>query len=212
MRPIKPAVFLAAAALALSTGGCGRDQVAEKTTVPPAPERPAESAIAYAIQIQGSNEAATDPAFVGEDRKFASGDRLRFVFRPEFDAHLYLVNRGPRQSVYQVLFPSERIALHNPIPSGQKLSIPDASGWLRLDAEPGDENLILVASTAAIPEFDGLGPTVDRDDYESRLAQVERRSRPRSSRRFEDGDWVKLFAARGKENLAIVLRIPLLHE
>ena len=164
---------------------------------------------AYAIELQVSG----NPVPVREDRKFRSGDLFRFVFRPEFDAHVYMVARGPRQANYTVLYPGERASAPNPIPAGEKVTVPNADiGWLHMDNEKGDENLILIASTAPLAEFAGMGTTVEREDFESRLAEVERQHHPASYRRFEDGDWVKLFAAKGKESLAIVLRIPLLHQ
>ena len=68
---------------------------------------------AYAIELQVSG----NPVPVREDRKFRSGDLFRFVFRPEFDAHVYMVARGPRQANYTVLYPGERASAPNPIPA-----------------------------------------------------------------------------------------------
>jgi hypothetical protein len=164
---------------------------------------------AYAIELQVSG----NPVQVREDRKFRSGDLFRFVFRPEFDAHVYMVARWPRQANYTVLYPGERASAPNPIPAGEKVTVPNADiGWLHMDNEKGDENLLLIAATSPLAEFAGMATTVEREAFESRLAEVERQHHPASYRRFEDGDWVKLFAAKGKESLAIVLRIPLLHQ
>ena len=164
---------------------------------------------AYAIELQVSG----NPVQVREDRKFRSGDLFRFVFRPEFDTHVYMVAREPRQANYTVRYPGDRASAPNPIPAGEKVTVPNTDvGWLHMDNEKGDDTLILIASTAPLAEFAGMGTTVEREDFESRLAEVERQHHPASYRRFEDGDWVKLFAAKGKESLAIVLRIPLLHQ
>jgi hypothetical protein len=187
--------------------GCRQDREGE-SAAPQVVDKSGEAEIAYAIEFQRGGEAL----HVNEDWQFHSGDRFRLLFRPAFGAYIYVVNRGPRQDAYQVLYPSEKISAQNPIPSGKEVKLPDSdTTWLHMDNEQGDENLILVASTVPLPEFDGLPPSVARDEFESRLASVERKHRPSSSRRFEDKDWVKLFAARGKEDLAIVLRLPLLH-
>ena len=205
----------------LGLAGCGREGAPEKSAAPaastatstneapPALDKSSESELAYAIELQVTG----NPVQVREDRKFRSGDLFRFVFRPEFDAYVYMVARGPSQANYTVLYPGERTTARNPIPAGEKVTVPNPDlGWLHMDNEKGDENLILIASTSPLAEFAGMGTTVEREDFESRLAEVERQHRPASYRRFEDGEWVKLFAARGKESLAIVLRIPLLHQ
>ena len=208
--------------LAACSGGGGDKAAASKdgTAELPLPpvEKSGESELAYAIEVRTDGGAdAPNTGMVREDRRFRSGDKFRLIFRPEFAAHVWVVARGPRQSTYQVLFPSERASLKNPIAAGEKVTVPDEdSGWMRMDNQPGEENLVVVASTATLTEFAGMGSTVEREDFEARLAEVERRHRPSSSRRFEDGEWVKLFAARGSgakgEQLAIVVRLPLLHE
>ena len=190
--------------------GCGgrEKERADAKGAPPAVDTSAEKEIAYSIELEQGGELL----HVGDDWQFHSGDRFRLLFRPEFDAYVYVVNRGPAQSAYQMLFPNPRIALQNPIPAGKEVRVPDSdTAWLHMDNQPGNENLILIAATTPLTELDGMGPNVDRDDFEARLANVERKRRPSSSRRFEDKNWVKLFAARGKEDLAIVLRLPLLH-
>jgi len=175
---------------------------------PPAVDKSGESEIAYAIELDDSG----NPIRVKEDRAFHSGDRFRFILRPGFDAYVYLFNRGPGQTEFQKLYPSPRIPQHNPIPAGKEVVVPDPdTGWLRMDKSKGEENLVLIASVAALDEMQAPDSTIGRDEFESRLAKVERRYRPSSSRRFEDKDWVKLFAAREKGDLAIVQRLPLLH-
>ena len=185
--------------------GCARK---EETAGPPAVDKSAESEIDYGIELDDSGNTLR----VKEDRAFHSGDRFRFLFRPGFDAYVYLFNRGPGQTSYQALFPNPRIPVRNPIPSGKSVTVPDAdAGWLRMDQRKGEENLVLIASVAVLDEMQPTDGAIGRDEFESRLAQVERRCRPTSSRRFEDKDWVKLFAAREKGDLAIVQRLPLLH-
>lgn len=201
--PILPFSVLGGIHGLLGCGERGKEPVAGKEPVEeksaPAPvDTSAEREVAYAIEIDQSR----GPVRVGEDWRFHSGDRCRILFRPGFDAYVYVVNRGPRQMAYQMLFPSDRIAARNPIPAGSEVRVPGAeTAWLHMDEDAGDENLILIASTAPFAEFDGMAGEVGREDFEAKLAKVERKRRPASSRRFEDKDWVKLFAARGKEEI-----------
>jgi hypothetical protein len=193
--------------------GCSRK---DETSGPPAVDKSGESEIAYAIELDDPANPGM-PMRVREDHEFHSGDRFRFLFQPGFDAYVYLFNRGPGQASYQALFPNPKIAIPNPIPSGKTVTVPAPDmGWLRMDQRKGEENLVLIASVMPLDEMqadasDGQAGAIGRDDFESRLAQVERRARPSSSRRFEDKDWVKLFAARDKGDVAIVQRLPLLH-
>jgi hypothetical protein len=175
----------------------------------PPPEKNNEKQIDYAIELEDNGQ----PHRVREDRTFHSGERFRFLIRPAFECHLYLINRGPRTSQYDVLFPSPRIEIRNPIASGTTVTIPgkDDERWLHIDDRPGNESLVLIAATAPLEDFALASGKIPRDDVDDSLAAVERKYRPASSRRFEDGGWVKLFAASSSEPLAIVLRIPLLH-
>jgi hypothetical protein len=79
-----------------------------------------------------------------------------------------------------------------------------------LDNRPGIENVVLIASAMPLVEFNTPEQTIPRDECEDRIALLERDFRPSSSRRFEDKDWTKLFAAKG-ERTAILLRLPLDH-
>lgn len=199
--------FVATVVGGLAVAGCSRRRAANDAA-PPAVDKSEEAELDYAIELDDSGHSIR----VREDRKFHSGDGFRFLFRPGFNAYVYLVNRGPGQQSYQVLFPSERIGVRNPIGKGRLVTVPDpATGWLRMDANQGDENLVLIAASVPLEEFTQMPASVGRDEFESRLAAVERRCRSTSSRRFEDGDWVKLFAAGGKRDLAIVVRLPLWH-
>jgi hypothetical protein len=179
---------------------------AAQVNAAPALDKSGETDIAYAIEVQQGDDAV----LVKEDHKFHSGDRFRLLFRPDFDAHIYVVNRGRGQSTYQTIFPRRLVEI------GTEVRVPGADiggdqGWMRMDAQAGNENLILIAATVPLDELDGMSQEMDREEFEARLATVERKYRPTSSRRFEDKDWVKVFAARGRGEMAIILRLPLEH-
>lgn len=205
------AFWLAASSFAF-TAGCNRPQPAP----PPAStgsDRPAdglgldaELQLDYALIFEdsGSERRGT------EKQRVRAGDRFRLQIKPAFPAHVYLLNRGTSQANYSFLYPHPKIERENPMEAGRAVTLPGGADWYTLDKAPGVENLVLVASPAPLVEFHTPERSIVRDEFESRLALVERDYRPASFRRFEDKDWVKLFAARGPKT-AIVLRLPLDH-
>ena len=206
--------FLAAAVSAGLVGSaCSRgvsktdDRKGEGSSVPQA-AKSAEKQLDYCLEVEQQGQ----PVRVKETRTFRSGERFRFRFRPGFDSHIYLLNRGPGEDSWSVLFPNAKIAIKNPIHPGSIVTVPDdETGWLRIDNRQGNEHLVLIAATNPLEEFAIASGRISRDDFENKLANIERLYRPASSRRFEDEEWVKLFAAGRSENLAIVLNLPLLH-
>jgi len=166
----------------------------------------AELQLDYTILLSDGGAAKR----IDEKYHFHGGDRFRVRLRPAFDAHVYILNRGPRQDSYLFLYPSPKIAAENPLPANKLATFPSADEWFTLDENPGIENVVLIASPTPLVEFNTPERTIPRDECEDRIALVERDYRPTSSRRFEDREWTKLFAARGAKT-AIVLRLPLDH-
>jgi len=165
-----------------------------------------ELQIDYAIRLDDGAEGRV----VDEKFRFRSGDRFQIQLRPAFAAYLYLFNRSEGQSSCDVLLPQNGEGQRNPIASGQIATIPAPGKWLTMDSHSGLENLVMMASPVAIPDFDTPEQKIPRDECEQRLALVERDFRPSSSRIFKDKDWTKLFAARGART-AFVVRLPLDH-
>src|SRR3981081_2819739 len=62
-------------------------------------DRSEELQIAYAIEV----EADSKPKRVKEDETFRSGDGFRFIFKPDFKAYVYVLNRGPHEKAYEIL-------------------------------------------------------------------------------------------------------------
>ena len=172
-------------------------------------EDASEITMAYAIEL--GEEGGTRK--VGEDFRFRSGDRFRLLFRPGFSAYLYIFNQGRGEERYTVLFPNPHDELINPIRANSEVAIPGQEDvWMRLDEQSGDEELIVVASTIALPSLEFRADEVDGEEFEKNLAQVERQFKPESSRRLEDENWVKLFAGGSQKEMAVVVRLFLRHE
>lgn len=183
----------------------GKDDPSKPT---PAPLRTTEEkTFLYAIELQRPGA----PQLVKEDHSFRSGDGFRVRLKPGFSAYVYVLNRGNRENRYKLLFPSSMVRARNPIASGAEAVIPDdPQKWMRMDQVAGEENFILVASMVPLPDMEDP-QRLGVDQVDQTLAGIEREYRPQSSRRFEDGDWVKVLAADGGKDIALVLRIPLRH-
>jgi hypothetical protein len=186
-----------------------------KGTAPPAGSTPPpakiaagnEKQLAFAIELKGDGS----PTRVKEDYDFHSGDRFRFVIKPGFSAYVYMLNRGTGESKYSVLFPLSREVSQNPIRPDAEQPVPgDSASWMKMNSSPGEEDFVLIVSMVPLHEFTDK-PTLSVDDCERALAMVDREYHPASSRRFEDHEWVRLFAADPGHDLAMILRIPLKH-
>jgi hypothetical protein len=160
----------------------------------------------YAILLEEHGQ----PRRITEKHQFHSGDRFRIEVRPAFDAHLYLLNRGSAQDHYSRLFPNSKVAVENPLPARRVVTLPSDRDWYTLDSPQGVENVVLVAAAYAPAELNMPEESMAREEVENRLALLERDYRPSSSRRFEDRDWVKLFASKDAKTV-MLLRIPLEH-
>jgi hypothetical protein len=190
------------AILGLPLAGC--DKLWRPIAVDKAPASNSELELDYAILLNEGNGKV-----VNETHKFQAGDRFRVQFRPGFPAYVYLANRGADEAAYSLLYPNAKIATKNPMAAGQTMVVPGGSDWYTLDEKAGAENLMLIAAAAPVAEFEGTDGTLERDEFERRVAMVERDRRPRSFRRVEDKDeWVRLYAG-GEGNGVIVARMSI---
>jgi hypothetical protein len=186
-------------------------QAATKEGIAPTPkEAPArEMTMAWALEIP--NEKG-DPITVQDSFHFHSGEHLRLQWRADFAAYLYLFNRGPKANSYQRLYPSSSEASFVGASPDNPVRIPKGADSFRLDTDPGDEQLILVASPKPIRNFDEHAEKWTVEAFDRELISLERTRRARSMRLFEDGNWHKVIAASPREDVAIISRVPLYHE
>ena len=193
-------------ASALLLAGCNKSTPQPENRSPsPAPiSTSSELQLDYAILL----EQGSVPTPVAGDHHFRGGDRFRIQLRPQFSAFLYLANRSAGDQDYSFLFPHARIPATNPLEANQTVTLPSEE-WYTLDNRPGLENLVLLAATRPLPDF-AVAQPIPRDDFEARIAVLERDHRPASSRRIEDHDWVRLFAS-FNEGTVLVVRLPLDH-
>ena len=211
--------LLAAAAI---LAGCKRPGPGSSTvtTVPGAGDpRPIRSAVAaptdeiefsYALEIPDANG---NPLTVQDTFKFRSGERFRFLWKANFPAYLYVFNRAPRSTSYDRLVPGADEAPMIGASSETAAPIPKSSpGWLRFDKVPGDEQMVLVVSRAAVPVLESQTRRYSVEEFDRILIALERSRRARSLRRFDEGHWHKYVAAGPNAQLAAISRLPLNHE
>ena len=109
----------------------------------------------YRILRSGPDGA---PVEVDPDTVFRAGDRIRFVFEPNIDGFLYVVQRGSTGR-WSVLLPHPLInAGQNAVTRFQQVSIP-SEGWFRFDDNPGSERVFIYLSRQPISTLPwGGGP------------------------------------------------------
>ncbi len=100
---------------------------------------------------QGAGWVAVDPGFV-----FEKGDRLRFVFRANFDGYLHVMDYGT-SGRFSLLFPREETGQDNRIESGKEYKIPATESWFRVDGPPGHDLVYWLASPVPLAQG-GAGP------------------------------------------------------
>ena len=87
---------------------------------------------------------SVDPHYV-----FASGDRIRFVFRSGVPGYLYVLNRAP-SGASGWIFPAGNTQADNQVAPGQTYAIP-ADGAFVISGPPGFETTVWILSPKSLP-------------------------------------------------------------
>lgn len=106
---------------------------------------------------QGANWAVVDPGFV-----FATGDRLRFRFRADFNGYLYVMDYGT-SGKYSLLFPREETGQDNRIEAGKEYRIPATESWFRVDGPPGHDLVYWLVSPLPLAQGATGIPVLPKD-------------------------------------------------
>ncbi len=157
--------------------------------------------LSYGLELARGEEFSP----VGDDHRFASGDRFRVRLETDFEAWVYLFNRSEGEDVYAVVYPlSDR---EHSSRRGEILLPPGESGWLAMDETPGDEELILVIATDSCPAFATGQESVASAELEPELGRIAAELESVSWHRSVAGDRVHLKVAGSKERLTYVARL-----
>jgi len=112
----------------------------------------------YGVVQQGSDGAERE---VDPETTFHSGDRVRFMFEPNIDGFLYVVQEGSTGK-WNMLFPSPQInAGVNAVQRGQKIAIP-SQGWFRFDNSAGTERAFVFLSKEPMNSLPGFNEPVTK--------------------------------------------------
>jgi hypothetical protein len=106
---------------------------------------------------QGANWVVVDPGFV-----FATGDRLRFRFRADFNGYLYVMDYGT-SGKYSLLFPREETGEDNRIEAGKEYRIPATESWFRVDGPPGHDLVYWLVSPLPLAQGAAGIPVLPKD-------------------------------------------------
>lgn len=91
-------------------------------------------------RYDGSNWHAIDPGLI-----LASGDRVRFRFRTNFDGYLYVTNRSS-SGKYEQLFPRSDTGEDNRILAAHEYTVPTVSSLFRIAGPAGYETVYWLVS------------------------------------------------------------------
>ena len=169
-----------------------------------------ENSFEYGLELEDERgEGGMRP--VDLDFRFRSGDGFRFVFRADFDGHVYLFKRAERAADYVALVPGPGSRVAKPIVAGEAVLLPGEPEWLRFDGEPGWEHFVMVVSTAPQTDFESAGNSIDRDAFERSLVRIERFQAPVSRRSVTGDERTREFFAASACDVALVVRLSLEH-
>jgi hypothetical protein len=108
-------------------------------------------------RLDGSEWRTIDPGLV-----LASGDRVRFRFRSNFDGYLYVTNLGT-SGKYEQLFPRQETGQNNRIAAAQEYQVPATATAFKIAGPPGFETVYWLVSPSAVnepPRWDLQGPKI----------------------------------------------------
>lgn len=99
---------------------------------------------------------AVDPALI-----LASGDVVRFRFKPSFDGYLYVTDYGT-SGKYTLLFPRAETGQKNLVETGKEYMVPATEAVFRVSGPPGYESVYWLVSPVALgnhPDFTPAHPS-----------------------------------------------------
>lgn len=103
-------------------------------------------------RLDGETWKTIDPNLV-----LATGDRVRFRFRTNFDGFLYVTNQNSSGN-YEQLFPKAETGQDNKIVNGKEYQVPSTSAMFRIAGPAGYETVYWLVTPAKVT--DGTLPTV----------------------------------------------------
>ena len=105
---------------------------------------------------EGMAWKTVDPGFV-----FDRGDRVRFLFRANFEGFLYVMDYGT-SGRYSLLFPRQETGSENRIAAGKEYRIPATEAWFRIDGPPGHDIVYWLVTPLALGGAEAGSPPLPK--------------------------------------------------
>lgn len=119
-----------------------------ESSAPPVVQKPSKPSVRVVLQHRKSGRVEV----LEPGGALDSNDTYRVSFTPDQDAHVYLYQIDSSGKV-QTLFPNSELSPEsNPVRGQQTVAVPKEGEWLTLDANRGEEQIVAVASRAALPD------------------------------------------------------------
>lgn len=127
-------------------------------------KRVAESKLAVKVVVsyqQGGAQHVLTPGSV-----LTPNDNYRISFTPNRDSYVYVYQLDNKGKV-DPIFPNSQLSqTANPVQSKSTQVIPPEGQWLSLDRDPGEEQIVVLASESALPDPRALAMRMAKDNAE----------------------------------------------
>jgi hypothetical protein len=202
--PSRMPAILAAAAIVAVAGVLGfmfKDKLMSALGMgtPPADAR----VFSYAIQAQRGEELT----LVDAKHAFRKGDRFRLLVKSTDPAYLYIFNANQKLPRVIVLYPDSATRAGAKIDADSRVQVPQGdSAWMRMDENPGTEEVVFVASPVELKQFQS--ETYSPSEFKKEMDNLGKTAKVSQS---TEGDWTKVAASSKDDTAAIVTRVKLEH-
>ena len=148
-----------------------------------------------------------DLTMVDAKHAFRKGDRFRLLVKSTDPAYLYIFNANQKLPRVIALYPDSSTRGGAKIDADTRVQVPQGeSAWMRMDENPGTEEVVFVASPVELKQF--RSETYSPSDFKK---EMENLGKPAKVSQSTEGDWTKVAASSKDDTAAIVTRVKLEH-
>jgi outer membrane protein OmpA-like peptidoglycan-associated protein len=124
--------------------------------VPAGRPKAAEAASALSVKVVVSYEKGGERRVLVADAVLTPEDNYRITFTPTQNSYVY-VYQIDSQGKAAIVFPNaEYGSATNPVTAKRAYTVPPEGRWLKLDKQPGEEEILVLASTTELPDAEAL--------------------------------------------------------
>jgi len=113
--------------------------------------------VAFGWNLIGSveNDGAHKTIELRDGAVVRSGDGIRLIVEPGSGCAIYVLHQSPG-GIFSLVFKREPAANESSGDKGDRIRIPSADGWMRLDSELGSERFFVLGTPTPLPRLDEL--------------------------------------------------------